>query len=417
MFLASACTGLAWGGHNLWADAPSHLGGFLAATAFLYPVLWFFTRIMRGFGDIFAVIALSQIVLHLIFQVSADPSHVHSIDGAAHPGYSPLSHTLGFAPGMLLGHLWAALLASALLAHGEAALWHFASLLSRSLPRPLRTPTLSPHGRPLPRPVHHPLNFSQAPSTARGPRGPPVSTAPRRDPSAHSRSGRDSNPERRPEKTMTAEHRTARAAALALVPLTAAALVLTPAPASAHDVLLSSSPEDGQTLEELPEEVVLTFNNAPLESGDGNAVIVTGPDGETTYEDGELTFDGTDVSVDLAPLEEAGDYSIDYRVVSSDGHPIQESLSFSVTEEAVEAAAPDESEETEAEEAPEAEEADEPAEVDEAAAEEAADEGGVSPVAIAVIAVVAVIAIGALTFVAVRMRKNTDTGGTPDSQS
>lgn len=216
---------------------------------------------------------------------------------------------------------------------------------------------------------------------------------------------------------MTAEHRTARAAALALAPLTAAALVLAPAPASAHDVLLSSSPEDGQSLEELPEEVVLTFNNAPLESGDGNAVIVTGPDGETTYEDGDLSFDGTDVSVGLTPLDEAGEYSIDYRIVSSDGHPIQESISFSVTEEAVEAAAPDEPEE-EAEETEVAEEDDGPAEVDEAAAEEeATDEGGVSPVAIVVIVAVAVIAIGALGFVAARMRKSTDTGGSSDSQS
>lgn len=177
-FLASACTVLAWGGHSLWSDDPPHLAGFLAATAFLYPLLWFFTRIMRGFGDIFAVIALSQIVLHLIFQVSAGPSHGALADGAAH---SPLNHVLGFAPGMLLGHLWAALLASALLAHGESALWHFASLLSRALPRPLRTPVLSLH-RFLPCPVHRSPNFSQAPSTARGPRGPPRRLHPPRAP-------------------------------------------------------------------------------------------------------------------------------------------------------------------------------------------------------------------------------------------
>lgn len=412
-FLAGACTGLAWSGHGLWADTPAHLGGFLAATAFLYPVLWFFTRIMRGFGDIFAIMALSQIVLHLIFQVSADPSLMAFAGNAAH-SHSALSHALGFAPGMLLAHLWAALLASALLAHGESALWYLTSLLSRALPRPLRAPALFPH-RPLPLPVHRPLNFSQALSATHEPRGPPGSATPRRGPD-HALTLRARIDSR--EKTMTAEHRTARAAALALAPLTAAALVLAPAPASAHDVLTGSSPEDGQTLEELPEEVVLTFNNAPLESGEGNAVVVTGPDGESTYEEGDLTFDGTDVSVGLTPLDEAGEYSIDYRVVSSDGHPIQESISFSVTEEAIEAAAPDEPEETEAEEdAAEAEEVDEPAEADEAAAEEADDEGGVSPVALVIIAAVAVVAIGAIVFVAVRMRKSTDAGGTPGSQS
>jgi len=169
-FLASACTVLAWGGHSLWSDGPPHLVGFFAATAFLYLLLWFFTRIMRGFGDIFAVISLSQIVLHLIFQVSAGPSHGVLADGAAH---SPWNHVLGFAPGMLLGHLWAALLASALLAHGESALWYFASLLSRALPRPLRTPVLSPRRPLLPCLVRRSPNFSQAPSTAHGPRGPP----------------------------------------------------------------------------------------------------------------------------------------------------------------------------------------------------------------------------------------------------
>src|SRR5699024_12180429 len=111
---------------------------------------------------------------------------------------------------------------------------------------------------------------------------------------------------------MTAEHRTARAAVFALASLTTAALVLAPTPASAHDVLISSSPEEGQTLEELPEEVVLTFNNTPLENDDGNAVVVTGPDGESTYEEAELTSDGTDVLVQLPTLDEAGQDSVDY---------------------------------------------------------------------------------------------------------
>lgn len=182
-FLASACTVLARVGHDLWAESPSHPGGLLLATAFLYPVLWFFTRIMRGFGDIFAVLALSQIVLHLIFHVSAGPSHVDLTDTVTSPEHSPPIHTLGFAPGMLLGHLWAALLASALLTHGESALWHFASLLSRALPRSLRTPTFF-RQLPLPRTTHPPLNFSQAPSTVHGPRGPPSRPTPHREPRA-----------------------------------------------------------------------------------------------------------------------------------------------------------------------------------------------------------------------------------------
>lgn len=131
--LAAACTGLAWGGHHLWATAPASAGGFVAATAVLSPLLWYFTRLMRGFGDIFAVMAVAQILLHLVFQASSEPVLAAS---GGHGVHGPLSHALGFAPGMLLAHLWAALLAAALLSRGEAALWFLASLFLRALPPP-----------------------------------------------------------------------------------------------------------------------------------------------------------------------------------------------------------------------------------------------------------------------------------------
>src|SRR5699024_4703704 len=170
---------------------------------------------------------------------------------------------------------------------------------------------------------------SQAPSTARGPRGPPRRPHPPKAPLLATASRKLTEPR---EKNITAEHRTLHCAFFSPASLTTARPSLAPPPASAHDVLLSSSPEDRQTLEELPEEVVLTFNNTPLENDDGNAVVVTGPDGESTYEEGELTYDGTDVLVDLTPLDEAGEDSIDYRIVSSGAHPIPGSSSISVTD-------------------------------------------------------------------------------------
>lgn len=199
--------------------------------------------------------------------------------------------------------------------------------------------------------------------------------------------------------------RKSRTAAL-IVPFAAAGLLLAPSPALAHDVLIDSDPEDGATLDALPEEVVLTFNNSPLESGEGNAIVVTGPDGETTYEEGGLDFDGPDVSVGLAPLDEEGEYSIGYRVVSSDGHPIQDTLTFTVTEEAVAEAAPDEEEEADEEEAAEDEAAAEES-IDEspASAEDtAADEAGTSPIMVLAGVIAAIAAIGAVVLVIVRMR-------------
>ncbi|WP_017576023.1 copper resistance CopC family protein [Nocardiopsis kunsanensis] len=212
---------------------------------------------------------------------------------------------------------------------------------------------------------------------------------------------------------MTIQTPAARTAALALAPFTAAALVLAPSPAGAHDVLTGSTPEDGQTLDTAPEEVVLSFNNAPLESGDGNAISVTGPDEETTYETGDLVFEGNDVSTELEPLDQAGDYTIGFRVVSSDGHPIQESLTFTVPEEAVAEGASEEEEGAGADEAAAEDTQDEGAQEDtgeaaeETATEEAADEGGISGTAVGIIIAAAVVVLAGVILVAVRVRRST----------
>ncbi|MBR8740565.1 copper resistance CopC family protein [Nocardiopsis sp. MG754419] len=189
-----------------------------------------------------------------------------------------------------------------------------------------------------------------------------------------------------------------------IAPLAASALLLAPSPALAHDVLIASDPEDGATLEAVPEEVVLTFNNAPMEGGDGSAIVVTGPDGETQYEDGALTFDGADVSVGLSTLDEAGEYSIGYRVVSSDGHPIQDTLAFSVSEEAVAAAAPEQPAE---EEGAQEEEPAEEVEESPAAAEEPAAEGTSSTTLLLVGGIAALAVIGLIVVLVVRMRNST----------
>lgn len=209
-----------------------------------------------------------------------------------------------------------------------------------------------------------------------------------------------------------------RTTAAVLASATAAALVLAPAPVLAHDVLIESNPEDGGSLDTVPEEVVLTFNNNPNEGG-GNAIVVTGPDGETTYEEGELTFDGPDVSVDVGLLDEAGDYSIDYQIVSSDGHPIQDTLEFSVSEEAVEEAAPDDPEPGDEEADGAEEEAAEEASGDEATEEDpaaAADEGGISPMAVVIVLAVGLAGIAAVVLVAVRMRNRPGSGSAPGDQ-
>lgn len=390
-FLAAACTGLAWGGHNAWAEVPAGAVGFLAATAVLLALLLPFTRRMRSFGDIFAVMAAAQVAAHLVLQGST--AH---LPASGHGGHDLSAHMTGLAPGMLLAHLWAALLASALLAHGEAALWLLAGLLARALP-PLRARVLRlrpSSGRPV-----APL---PAPPSRTAPRTCPARAPPRMPHHSTQEPGpRPGTSRTREKRRMT--HALRRRAAAALPALLAAALLaLAPSPALAHDTLTGSDPEDGATLDAVPEEIVLTFNNAPMEAGSGSAVVVTGPDGETTYEEGELTYEGTDVSVGLRPLDQAGEYTIGFRVVSSDGHPIQDSLVFTVTEEAVAAAAPEETEAPAPDEAAEEVPEEEPAPAEEEA-QAAEDEGGV-PTALIVVVAVGVIAVAAVAVVALRMR-------------
>ena len=117
-----------------------------------------------------------------------------------------------------------------------------------------------------------------------------------------------------------------------------ALLLALPLPAQAHDTLLTSDPVDGASLETSPEAITLTFSAdvlevSPLvritdESGNQLAEIVPAVDGPTA----------------TATLEEplpAGTSTIQWRVVSSDGHPIEGTLAVTVAQEAPAAAASD----------------------------------------------------------------------------
>ncbi|MGQ7295347.1 copper resistance CopC family protein [Quadrisphaera sp. KR29] len=109
------------------------------------------------------------------------------------------------------------------------------------------------------------------------------------------------------------------AAALAAVALAAAPAAL------AHDALVSSVPGDGTTVTNAPEAVSLGFSSAPLELG--AQVVVTGPDGAVLTQ-GPPEVVGTDVVQGLAPDRPAGTYTVDWRVTSSDGHPIEGTVAF-----------------------------------------------------------------------------------------
>lgn len=109
----------------------------------------------------------------------------------------------------------------------------------------------------------------------------------------------------------------------------AAALVLGSAgPALAHSTLVSSDPADGAQLSTGPEKVTLTFDK-PIREG-YNAVTVVGPKGEY-WNNGTVRVDGAVLTAPVNELGPAGTYTIGYRVLSNDGHPVTGKVTFTLT--------------------------------------------------------------------------------------
>ncbi|MEO3871374.1 copper resistance protein CopC [Nonomuraea sp. B12E4] len=111
----------------------------------------------------------------------------------------------------------------------------------------------------------------------------------------------------------------------ALTAIIAALLVSgTAAPALAHDALKSSSPAKGTKVESL-DEVRLEFTaNVRMPF-----VIVRGA-GDAEHQSGKPEVDGKVVTQAVEEPLPDGKYTIAYRVVSSDGHPIEGEIPFRV---------------------------------------------------------------------------------------
>ncbi|MFJ6356905.1 copper resistance CopC family protein [Pseudarthrobacter oxydans] len=113
---------------------------------------------------------------------------------------------------------------------------------------------------------------------------------------------------------------------LGLVLLVFAAGVLGLAgPASAHDAAESSTPSDGASLPAPPEQVSVAFNNKPL--GIGAAFSVKDASG-TEWAEGPVDIVDNVASQKLRAGGPAGEYTVAWRVVSSDSHPIEGTFSF-----------------------------------------------------------------------------------------
>lgn len=127
---------------------------------------------------------------------------------------------------------------------------------------------------------------------------------------------------------MTHSSRSRRAAvALSLCAAVAGVLVLlTGAPAAAHASLLSTDPADGAVVQQVPDQIVFTFNEPVRLSTDGVQAFTS------TGGDWAVQAQAQDNRLVVTPSSDPGQGTVvvAWKVISEDGHEVGGSLTFSI---------------------------------------------------------------------------------------
>ncbi|MEW1808312.1 copper resistance CopC family protein [Pseudarthrobacter sp. NPDC080039] len=112
---------------------------------------------------------------------------------------------------------------------------------------------------------------------------------------------------------------------LLLLLTTAAFVMASPVAAQAHDVLVSSTPANGSTVSTVPTKVGLTFDHTPIAI---NSIVRVQDATGTDQADGPVSIVDNRVTQAVKPDAPSGKYTVVWRVVSSDGHPIEGTFTF-----------------------------------------------------------------------------------------
>lgn len=99
-------------------------------------------------------------------------------------------------------------------------------------------------------------------------------------------------------------------------------------PAEAHADLLETLPADGEVLDEAPEQIELRFNE-PVQLIEGATRLFPGG-GTPSVLDARVV--DTTLTAALPPSLGEGAYTVAYRIVSADGHPVGGAISFQIGE-------------------------------------------------------------------------------------
>lgn len=130
--------------------------------------------------------------------------------------------------------------------------------------------------------------------------------------------------------TSVRARRSAAPRAILVALLSAVALVLGGTAASAHDTVVGTGPGDGETLTTAPTQVTVEISAVPQSIG--SRMVITSSDGTVLF-DGEPTITDRVASVEL-PAVANDSYQVAWRLVSSDGHPIDGTFGFVVDDPA-----------------------------------------------------------------------------------
>lgn len=109
-------------------------------------------------------------------------------------------------------------------------------------------------------------------------------------------------------------------------------LFLSSQTAFSHSAFVSGNPSAGADLSEAPAEVKLMFNENLLLLGEANPnkLEVISANGELVS--GAVTVTGPEIFVPVdKDLAVSGEYTVRYRVVSADGHPVEGDYNFTIT--------------------------------------------------------------------------------------